>query len=273
MYSLFYLCVVLLVVVGSNASPYCSSIQSDWLTRLGDNNDTTCGERWQKLMPLEASRLIVQENRLWIVGFHKYATGILNRRSLMGVGTSLDVFNTSGVNEALLLLGDSLEATCANFSQWKLSPVIMDAMLLVDNFNHGIVVGIPPLPLCSPPPATFPDTFYYYESADTLTIKDPQTNLTYTQSLVRGLYNTNYFQYAMIVLEAFVILLLAIKLLMVQNQNREYYAKSRRKNGADYIEMQQVRERGSGEDEVISEIVLSQDDEDGSNNGMINVVI
>jgi hypothetical protein len=210
----------------------------EWLSEINTSsiNRETCGEKWSRLLVVDTARMIVEENRLWMLVFHNYASGYLNRDRLLLVSSAtnrtsiiqqdvIEAFSKSGINEALLLLSNTLDSVCANVSQFKLAPSILKAMILVDAFNHGVVPGINQSLTC---PSSYEGnktsvTFYYYESPDIITTRDPATNMTYTKSILRGLYNSQYFFYFYSAFMTFVAGMLAIKLLMVQNEKRRYH--------------------------------------------------
>lgn len=231
-----FLSLFLIFVCVTDATNYCTQTQNEWLVRMGGNNNSMCGEGWVRLMQVDPARMLIEENRQWVIGFHVYATGYLNREALYGtnkmIGSEgmLRNFNKSRISEAIVLLGDNLERYCSNVSQWQLIPSLMDAMILVDRFNHGLIPGVHLSLACPSPPSSGTSntskTYYYYESADVLTTRDPATNMTYTYSLTRGLFTTNYFLYCFLLLSLFGNALQAIKMMMLHGQMRVYHLKN-----------------------------------------------
>jgi hypothetical protein len=188
-------------------------------------SNTLCGSAWVLLLKSDAARLVVPENQLWLLAAQQYITASLN---LQAIATTV---NDTTIQEGLLVMGDSLTRVCGNVSQWSLqggSPPgqLQDLLSLLLSFNHG-QLGVP---ACSD---EFVDvvpnmaTFYYYNGDDVIAIRDPVTNQTQRNSLVSGLYNTQYGLYALGAVPVLLAAALACKLALHMDWRHKYTVNQR----------------------------------------------
>src|ERR1700748_3440602 len=130
----------LLLLVGAIAAQAqtCTLTQSRWRQSCAlqsadlDSVCQLCGLGSAELLDSDATRQLQPQNTLWLLAAHQYCAATLN----VWADPPCDTLS-SGVEAALLLLGDSLLYVCSNMSQWTLQPALADALSLLLLFNQG----------------------------------------------------------------------------------------------------------------------------------------
>lgn len=214
-------------------SSQCTFTQNRWIrvSRGLALDETMCGIAWHELMEVDPSRLIIPENSLWVVGFHQYVSAVLNRRQVE--------VNDSLLDDAILLIGDSLERACHNVSQWKLLPTLTQSLNMLYNFNHGILESLNTSIACRDEynNSVGNETFYYYQTPDIIAVRDPVTNMTSLRSVFSGLYQTQIVLYVALGLSGLMIGFVLLKLVMTRSEKRRYFWRKRDKGKLDELEM------------------------------------
>ena len=205
---------VLLLIANLRAcvyTPYGWSLQQNATTTT---NDTMCNSTWSTLLQRDPSHLVLAENQMWLLAFGQYAAAVLNERT---VGD-----NDTGVMQALLLVGDSLERACGNMSQWQLdSAVKVEALTLLSDYNHGRLLG---QVACEQQFGSGDalDTFYYFNSNDVITVRNPARNITIINSVLDGILSRQYGLYVLVPLLTLLLFAFIVKLIMVLHRNHQY---------------------------------------------------
>jgi hypothetical protein len=164
--------------------------------------------------------------------------------------------NDSRLDEAILLIGDSLERSCHNVSQWQLLPGLTQSLQLLYNFNHGILESINTSIACRDEYAKSlgNETFYYYQTPDIIAIRDPVTNMTTLRSVFTGLYQTQIVLSVALGLSGLMIGFVLLKLVMTRSEKRRYFWR-KQKESSNEIEMTKL------DDFYISSDSETKDDE------------
>ena len=238
----------------------CTFTQNEWIKVSGglDSGETMCGIGWHELMKIDASRMIIPENSLWVIVLHQYVSSILNRREILSdrVNASMTInFNNTGIEEAIITIGDSLERSCDNVSQFELLPSIQSAHSLLYDFNHGLIPGMNVSIACQEEYSMIhkDETFYYFNTPDIITVRNPVTNMTMLESLNRGIYNTQIVLYIIIGLICLALGFDLLKLGMMRSEKRRYIWSKKKEDSDKEIEMHKLEEFEISEDD--SEIV------------------
>lgn len=197
----------------------------------GFAHDTLCGMAWKRLLSIDVINMRVRENQLWILVAQQYIATRLNLITLHP--------HSDNMTESVLLIADSLELHCDNVSQWELLPILEDALLHLFLFNHGHLQS----PACASLDKNLTtereESFFYFNSIDTVVIRDPLTNLTYTHSEYKGIFNTNISGLAIIGFLVFLLLACFLARVVDKSQNKRYRWSEKLKTDAHDYQLQE----------------------------------
>lgn len=194
-------------------------------------SDTLCGVPWGPLLRKQPTQLTVQANVPWLLATQCYIAATLNWRRLESLETLAlwtDPRSNTSIPLALLAIGASLERACDNMSQWSFadqSGRALDMVLLLDALNHGVAHS--EAPPCDDEfdaiaISSALDTLYYINGNDRIVLRDPATNITSANSLLEGLYATQYGSYTLNALQFICMMLLGVKLVLVLHSQHQY---------------------------------------------------
>jgi hypothetical protein len=221
---------LIFLLISLALADYCTYTTYGWSQRVCSQNLTsvTCGVGWCPLLRVDVASMLLPQNQAWLLAFHQYAAASLNRARDTYMET---ILSNSGIDEALLLLGSSLEQACGNVSLWVLTPVLSPALDLLFQFNHGTIprgANATPLSMAcgdefSPANTSLmADTFYYVNAPDIIALRDAATNLTISISTLKQVYSTQLFLTIFNIMEGVAIGLLLLKLIIMRSDKRLY---------------------------------------------------
>jgi hypothetical protein len=221
-----FLSLLLVIITGINGQ-YCTYTQDQWLVLLQNGaqttNETLCGQPLPALLNNDALGLLVPQNTNWLLALHQYSAAVLNKASMLAVSPQpqqIVPFRDSGILQALLLMGDTLERSCSNVSLWQFTPYAISSFELLRSFNQGRVSGSSINWACPSPYASNVTTLFAYQPADIIAAYDAQRNITLLSSLSSGEDGTRT-----LLLFVFLITLVALVLLglhmLIQRSKRK----------------------------------------------------
>lgn len=206
----------------------------------GSASDTLCGMEWKRLLSVDVVNMRVRENQMWLLVAHQYIATRLNLRTLHP--------HSDNMTQSLLLIADSLELHCDNVSQWELLPILEDALLHLFDFNQGQLQSPACVSLETNLTQEREETFFHFNALDTVVVRDPLTNLTYTHSEYKGVYNTNVIGLAIIGFLAFLLLACFLARVIDKSQNKKYRWSEKLRNDAQEYQLQEVKKESERND-------------------------
>jgi len=221
-----YCCAFLVAVVRGQNTTTCTRSQADWIRGgAGGDNATLCGVRYGDVLAVDAARLVMPATQAWVLAAHQYCAAALNYGSLVAA-------TPDPVVQALLLVGDSLMASCDNVSQWALNTALTAALSQLLVFNQG---GYSGLPTCTPQPSNATATYYYYQQPDMIVLRQLD-NTTLAYSVMRGYYNTQLFLCVFSVVAALTIVLLGLWVIMLKSKHKRFVAHAQQDIDVTHLE-------------------------------------
>jgi hypothetical protein len=210
-----------------------------------------CGSKFIDIMKVEPLRMSAQENMYWVSSFHQYCTAQLNRAKLLVDMVKLNISSSITndpmfyeLNNAIFMLGTSLERYCGSLSEYKM--VVLESGIkhyyfteMLHLFNMGALGS---LHLCKESlNMTQESSLYYKHNPDLIiipfinTTKDGggenSTNTVgyltrmkvVTFSLLSDEYRYRLVSGCLLVISCVIITLLIVVIAMIRDKKREVH--------------------------------------------------
>lgn len=177
-----------------------------------------CRSPWCTLLLVEPDGMLMPEQRPWLLAARQYVCASLNQQRQQWK-------TPDAVNASVRFMGDSLEQSCGNMSQWRLSRELSDAFLTLYQFNHHTEL------LCSTPTqgqGQAPmDSFYYTRAPDILVLRqqyqrDVNASTARITSALNSAYSVNLTLLVLLILFVFASVIMALKMVAERSANRHW---------------------------------------------------